>query len=175
MNPNAFYLARDGKNTGPFTSDQIESMRGSGELSGFQWMWDPSIGNWMPLGAPPAPPSTASTASTAETPSARKSPSKEKQERRAKADRVIEAVCHDNHALVSGTLDAMTESGCELLVESAEAGQVFSKRVPVRLNLLDPKTGESTDISARLEGVSRKDGRWAYRLRWDSLPDLLAS
>lgn len=179
MNQNAYYLARDGKNSGPFTKDEIESMRGKGELRSFHWMWDPSMGNWMPLSAPPSPPGAAETQRD-ESPTPTPSPTPEAaqpQKRvavRKAVERTIEAVCHDNRSLVSGTIEALTEYGCELLVEDHEAGPVFSKRIPLRLNLLDPNTGESTDISAQLEGVSRRDGRWAYRLRWESCPELLA-
>jgi len=56
-----FYLAKDGKQTGPFSEEQVKSMLGSGLLTGSELCWHEGLPNWAPLfqvlpGVPAAPP-----------------------------------------------------------------------------------------------------------------------
>lgn len=50
------YLSRNGKTFGPFNRDYVDEIQESGELYKFQWIWDGSSPNWMPIDTPPPPP-----------------------------------------------------------------------------------------------------------------------
>ena len=57
------YLAKDGKLSGPYASDQIEVFKKDGSFYTFEWMWDGQSPDWTPVPrrvkGPPALPKVA--------------------------------------------------------------------------------------------------------------------
>jgi hypothetical protein len=140
------FLARNGRVSGPFSEAEISKLRQQGELERYSWMWNSRLAKWEPLDPPPPP--------------------------LVKTGR-IEAICHDSHQVVSGVLDAVSESGCQLVTSAQDASPLFSPSSILLLNLLDPATGESMNVRARFASAARKSGQWHYRLQWDEYPALL--
>ncbi|MFN8179952.1 MAG: TIGR00266 family protein [bacterium] len=67
MDPNAaWYIAKDGKEDGPYTKAQLDEKLAKGEIGPDTWVYGPGVPTWQPLGkvegfggrpgAPPAPP-----------------------------------------------------------------------------------------------------------------------
>ncbi|MCM2278522.1 MAG: hypothetical protein NDJ89_10650 [Oligoflexia bacterium] len=182
----AIFLGRAGKKFGPYTHAEIQALRESGELASYSWIWEDAAG-WKPLDCPPpepasvsdeevpSPPSDAPTTASAaptRTPAPARAP--------APATRVSEArslafdvICHDFHQVLSGKLQRVTDTGCELVSEE-ENGPQFNRRGTLVLNILDPATGRATNAHARLSSVSRVDGKWVCRLQWERCPELIA-
>jgi hypothetical protein len=69
------YLSKDGKIFGPYTDEELENLRRSGEINTFSWIWGGGSSNWMPIAAPPpmAPPG-AGAQSAAPQPQAQAAP-----------------------------------------------------------------------------------------------------
>lgn len=167
------YLAKGGKTFGPFSEEQLRELRSSGAINGYSWIWNASRQAWDSLD--PAPAGAPVEAEALDAPSAPKpAPKPARQAPVETYSKLIEAVCHDSHHLVTGMLRSMTDSGCEL-VSRDEEGPVFNRRAPVVLNLLDPRTGKTMNVRARLSQAARKEGRWTYRLQWDQCPEIIAS
>lgn len=83
----------------------------------------------------------------------------------------FQAICHNHEQIVNGFIQDITELGCELISAVQSPAPLFPKRTNVHLNLLNEKTGESINLKAKLTAVWRKDGTWAYRIRWNTLPE----
>lgn len=87
----------------------------------------------------------------------------------------IQAVCHDNRTIISGTIRNVTESGCELMCRLDTGTPAFPKKAQITLNLSDEATGQTMNVAARLIGVSRREGAWSYRIKWKKVPEILSS
>jgi hypothetical protein len=86
----------------------------------------------------------------------------------------IQAICHDRLHVIAGELRDVSARGCELISRSAEGtAPTFPRKVNVLINLVDESTGKSMNVHARLTSVCRKEGCWAYRVRWQALPPIL--
>lgn len=83
----------------------------------------------------------------------------------------IQAICHNFRNVMSGSLARVTESGCEFISPHV-SNPGFGTRNEVLLNLLDPKTGRSMNVSATVRRVSRAQGSWIYLLDWEKCPEL---
>lgn len=88
----------------------------------------------------------------------------------------IQAVCHDQVCMASGTIGEISEFGCEFrTTQSSHAAPVFPRRSNVQLHLLDETSGHSMAVTGRLSGVSRGTSKeWVYKVRWNGLPKILA-
>ncbi|MCM2324270.1 MAG: hypothetical protein NDJ90_13515 [Oligoflexia bacterium] len=199
-NAGSTFLGRSGKIFGPFTATELLELRAKGELSAYTWIWEDGSG-WKALDPPPpepvfdeaaaeetvqtAPsprPEPATAARPEPRPDLRPQPERAPAPSAPRAPRITEitprpglaVVCHDFHHLVTGGLQRITDSGCEL-VSVVDSGPQFNRRSPLMLNILDPATGETMNASARLASVSRVDGKWTYRLQWDACPDIVAA
>lgn len=81
----------------------------------------------------------------------------------------MKAICHDQRNIISGRIESMTETGCILVSDSTHSDPVFPQKAQVTLNIAsDKRSGESCTLRARLTAVTREDGRWLYRIRWNS-------
>ena len=164
------YLKNGDKTVGPYTEDEFKKLREDGELVKYTAIFrDPSKG-WEHL-APPPPSGEAAPARRSPEPSARVTHSPTKLRKVAHG---YDVLLHDYRQVVSGTMTQMTEFGCEVVCHG-EVGPTFSKDHPIQLNILDPKSGESTQVLARLDRMGRSDGNWSYRLLWDQAPSLLVA
>lgn len=159
------FLARAGKVSGPFTEAQFEKMEAKGETSHFSWFWKTSAPGWKPLDPAPSfnPEQVAgSHAGKQHAPAAPVSASR------------VEVICHDFVNTVSGRLHDMSDLNCELLSDHDSAEPLFCVRSKVVLNLLDPQSGASMNVQARITAVTRRGAHWVYRIRWATTPALLA-
>jgi hypothetical protein len=50
------FLSQDGQMFGPYSREQIEEMRRTGEISRYTWLWDGTTPNWVLANAAPPPP-----------------------------------------------------------------------------------------------------------------------
>lgn len=172
----AIYLAKNGETIGPFTAEEFEAIRQSGKIREYSAIFDSRSNSWQPLEAAPPPP--PSFAPAPEVPSARGTaelaPPAARPTLSRKPTRAIEALCHNRRDILSGSLDRLSDAGCDFLaVESDGAGPRFAEKGPVLLNLLDPATGESINVQARMLEAARAKEGWIYRLGWQSCPEFL--
>ena len=85
----------------------------------------------------------------------------------------IEALCHDSRSVITGRLTQVTDAGCELVCPSTSVTPGFGSKSHVILNLLDPKSGQAMNVTARLGGVRRRDGNWSLKVLWNGCPELI--
>jgi hypothetical protein len=86
---------------------------------------------------------------------------------------LLQALCYDQVNVLSGSIFQAGDNGCDFLSESRSASPLFMKDMPVRLNLLDQRTGTTMSVHAQVVQMNRQDGQWSYRLAWDACPELL--
>lgn len=163
-NPVMIYLARAGKVSGPFTEAQFEKMEAKGETSHFSWFWKTSAPGWKPLDPAPSFNPEQTHAAHSE---------KHATPHPVSASR-IEVICHDFVNTVSGKLHDMSDLNCELLSDHDSAEPLFGVRSKVILNLLDPQSGASMNVQARITAVTRRGAHWVYRIRWAATPALIS-
>ena len=153
---NKIFLGKKGKVHGPFTREEFEKLHTSGEIQNFTFIWDNDSQNWNPLEALPPPPDGQNTSS--------------KTKNKGVSWSELHVVCHNFQNVVCGTLDSVTETGCDLLSEDAADYPMLALKCSTILNLMDPKQGKSINVKAMLFDVTRQDHKWVYRLRWDGIP-----
>ena len=188
------YLARSGRVFGPYNDADFASMKNQGELDRFSWIWSETKNAWEPLDLPP-PPLVLETKSAPELPPAREMPAAPPSTPPARPARPaapqppahnppplsrkfnqgIEAVCHDFHQVISGVLDTISESGCSVIAKESSSSPAFGRKSHLLLSLLDPSTGNSMNVKAKLASASREGGKWHYRLQWESCPEILVA
>lgn len=152
-----YYLGKQGRISGPYTAEQISQMRASGEILRYTFLWDADREEWRSLEMPPPRPDGGRSPS-------RKGASGFKGQ--------VEALCYDRVSLVAGRLENVMDGGCELVSLERSAAPKLSIRSNLTLNLLNPKSGESTSVTVQLADALRRDDHWVYRLTWDQIPDL---
>jgi hypothetical protein len=189
------FLGKGGQTFGPYTVAQYEAMRSQPEFRAYTFIWDGREPNadWKPLEAAPvsapmrrgpgAPPPDSQTvkrepamppAANAEVSSATIVSSAPTRPVLSGYDVPgIEALCVDARHAVTGKLTQVTDSGCEFVTTQGASESCFGAKAQIMLNLLEPKTGRSMNVPARLSGVSRKGGKWSYRVDWKSCPELI--
>jgi hypothetical protein len=186
------YLGKSGQTFGPYTIAEFEEIKKTPDFRTYTYIWDGRDANpdWKALELPPAavaapvkrgpgapPPDAVVKAPDAVV----KAPEAAAQPRAAAPKPALrgydvpglEAVCHDSRSVASGKLVGVTDSGCELVTNQRVAEPAFGATSNVTLNLLDPATGKSMNVAARLGGVQRKDGAWSYKVLWQGCPQLV--
>ncbi len=149
-----YYLGRGGRAHGPFTQVAFEKMRLSGEIDQYTYQWDESSKDWLNLD--PKPPAVGVTL-----------PSKR---RAGHSLENSEAVCHDRNEVVIGTLENISDAGCELVSDEHSAAPKLGLNSPLILNVT---TGEKAmNVRASLSSVEHRGNAWIYRLRWAEIPSL---
>jgi hypothetical protein len=185
------FLAKGGKITGPFTTEQFNQFKHSGELDRFSWYWDARGADWKPidpapLSAPEMPhemPPEISKDAHARPPSDELSqrraqvvppkPTPSRQPSTARASRV-EILVHDFKSVATAKIRHISELGCEIVVPAGGAHSApFSEKASVMLNLYDPSSEESMDIAASIHGLTHESEGLVYRIRWSDAPELL--
>jgi hypothetical protein len=186
------YLGKNSQTFGPYSIEQFEAIRASADFATYTFIWDGREENadWRPIekaparpnaparkappGAPPPDNSRAAAAPAAPeaAPAARQAPAS-RMALRGYDVPGIEALCHDSRSVISGKLTQVTDSGCELVCSQNAVAPSFGTKSPVILNLLEPKTGRSMNVAARLSAVRRKDGNWSLKVLWNGCPELI--
>ncbi|MDR3607386.1 MAG: hypothetical protein P4M08_08400 [Oligoflexia bacterium] len=184
------YLAKAGKNHGPFDQTEIDAMRKSGELSDYSWIWNVARAAWEPIDhapAPLAPPTDNQEATIAPTPASAPQAQPRMQAQAAPApsarlfhipdevSSVFQAVCYDHLSVLSGHIKKAGENGCDFVTDSHDSSPIFMKDMPVQINILDPATGGAMSVRAQVLTAVRDDGHWKYRLAWNACPEIIMS
>lgn len=166
---NRIFLGKKGRSYGPYTPSELEALRASGELKDYFWIWDLDEKKWIPLDPPP-PPIPEEALEKNATP---------RKGHPLRHDTLLdlEAICHNAKTAVSGSLRRVSEQGCEMVIRSSSHATTppFAKNAKLFLNLLDPESGKTEDLSAVLLGVSRKENQWIYQIQWRECPELVSS
>lgn len=148
------FLGKRGKVHGPFSKAEIESMRLTGEIEAYTYLWDGKY--WRNLDpVPPAPTPEAREANT---------------ERRSVSLEELEALCHDEQSVVSGTLRHLTDGGCEFHSHDESASPRLGVGSALVMNVVHLPTNRVMTIRASLAEVERQAGAWIYRVRWARRP-----
>ena len=179
------FLAKGGQTYGPYTVEEFEEIKASPDFKSYTYIWDGRETNadWKPMELPPVIPIKRKAGPGAPPPDA-SHPALANSAPSIAAPPVapilkgydvpgIEALCHDSHSAISGKLSGVTDAGCELVTTGARSEPAFGATAQVILNLLDPKSGRSMSVPARLSGVLRKDGKWSYQVQWKGCPELI--
>lgn len=201
--PIEIYLGKNGETFGPYTVEQFTAIQASAEFATYAFIWDgrDAAPDWKPIArsaptAPPrksgpsAPPPSEAVVSAAVVSAA--APTAEVREvpvaaapapaASARATRQalrgfdvpgIDALLHDSRSVISGKLMQVTDAGCDLICPDSVVAPTFGSQSSIVLNLLDPATGRSQNVSARLSGMRRGDGRWSLKVQWQGCPELV--
>ncbi len=145
-----FYLGKKGKSFGPFTTAEIEAMRLSGELEAYSYLWNDSDQSWKTIEAAPPPPGLTPAPQISE--------------------HQYEAICHDTNTIVSGALENVSESGCDLICRDNSDSPRLGVKALLMLNVLDNAGKKAVNVKASLSEIVRREKTWVYRLRWARLP-----
>lgn len=148
------YLARLGKISGPFSAQEFRSLQETGQIDQYRWIWDESKQVWKALD--PAPTSK---------------PQSEKPI--MVSTKGLQVLVFDQVHILAGQLDQVTETGCVVRPSGKNRAPAFGSRSPVRLNFLNPKSGEQMNVDAELFGIERISDELIYRIRWNQLPEIL--
>ena len=176
------FLGRLGKIYGPYSKQEFERFHESGKIYEFTWIWDDTNNGWKSLDPAPSfvPPSLEEKEVHAEIeedqehenvlPISAGSVSAKKIPGRRITNSGYQALCHNFRYAVSGEVNSMTETSCELKID-LESGKTFPKNTNLLLNIYDPKTGKTVNVKARLIDSVREGNGWLYHMRWDSRPE----
>src|SRR5690606_30412987 len=145
------YLGRHGKITGPLSPIEFERLVQSGEVDQYFWIWRSDQREWEPLDPPP--PAIL-----------------EPQEKIISQS--YDVICHRHHTLVSGVLEQVTASSCELLTREDSPSPRLGTQGVVLLNLLDASSGKSVNLQGHVLQATREKEGWRYQLQWSFSPDL---
>ncbi len=149
----AIFLGTAGKCHGPFTQEQVERLRLSGEIERYPYQWDPNTGSWRPIAPPPVPAEFAAPNEAPHSP-----------------NDGIDAICHNFVDVVSGQLENLTDGGCDLVSPDPSDSPRLALRSPLVLSLVSSDQDHAVNVKASLAEVTRHDGRWVYHLRWARRP-----
>lgn len=149
------FLGKGGKVYGPFQKDEFDQMFADGTLSQYVWMWHWNTKSWKPIEAPPPPPPSGGI-------------------EKGMGCEEVQAICFDRFNLVSGKLECVTESGCELVSKVSETGMVFSLKSRAELRLLDQAKGKATISAPVVVANTERRGEFlVFRLMWNEIPRTL--
>jgi hypothetical protein len=149
-----YFLGRGGRAHGPFTQEQYEKLRLSGDIDHYTYQWDDSAKDWVNLDPKPPTPGAA--------PGTRR--------RNSSSLENTEAVCHDRHEVVIGVLENVSDLGCELVSDEHCPGPKLGVNSPLVLNVTSASGEKAMNVRASLSSVERRDKAWVYRLRWAEIP-----
>lgn len=78
-----------------------------------------------------------------------------------------QAVCHNQQTVVNGELTQFDENCGELISIETSGKPGLSVPSQVFLNILDAKSGKSTNLQAKVYQIQRIANGWSYRIEWD--------
>ena len=168
------FLAKNGRISGPFTAEQLESLRRSGEIERYTWTWDSAKKDWIALD--PAPSHGPESMSASSPPQATRRASNRSTSLRNDRAPKLEILLHDFREVHDARIRTLNEQGCELLIARPSghgAAVPFGERASVLLNLLDPTNDESMDIGGSVTAIQQCPEGILYRIHWGETPVLL--
>ena len=148
-----YYLGKSGKVFGPFTPEQIGELRLSGEIENYTYLWSEAESKWENIDPPPPAPGGEGTKINAV--SVGISP---------------EAICHNSFDIVSGWLENISDSGCELVANLSSESPKLGRDAPCTLNVMDGSKSKAINVKARMVKSEMIDGKWVYQIRWAGRP-----
>jgi hypothetical protein len=151
-NDKSIYLGRKGSVYGPFTVAELEQMHLNGDIERFTYIWDGESRAWRNID--PLPPTPGVRAPREDAPAWSR----------------VEAVVHNFRDIVSGLLENVTDTGCDLISEDPADAPKLALKSSLVVNVIDPAKEKAMNVKASLSEISRRDGRWIYRLRWVHRP-----
>ena len=155
LKPNQIFLSRAGKVFGPYTDEQIDSLRKSGELMDYAWIWDSAASRWNTIHQEPPPPAIQNTAVVME--------------------RAIQAVCFTSENLMGGAIESADSEGFAIYCDTSFEGLgPFKKGQTVQVSLVDDSSGQSENLTAVVSGCKREDRGIHYRFAWQQIPAILS-
>lgn len=185
------YLAKEGKVSGPFDAQKVESMKQSGDFYTYEWMWDGKSPDWAPvprkLSSPPNLPAEAtktlkkvpgpadSSTPGVNTPSLAPAAAQPARQSRFQgveikaSSKTFFAVIFDNRQAIGGEVTQAHSRGAHF-VSTPSQTVPLSKGTRASVDLLDETTDRSTKIPSTIESVSRMGDRWVLELAWDACP-----
>lgn len=172
-NNKTIYLGKEGKLFGPYSEDQLDSMKTSGEYSQYSWLWEDRADGWLPINPPPMPPSDPTENYELKPKPQKQMQSPPSRELPAAVAR-LQAICHDNQSIISGSPTRLTRDTIFLASSDfASSLPPFGKGSRVWLNLLDEASGKTENVQAVIHGMARRNGGWEYEMKWDRAPDMI--
>lgn len=196
-----FFLGKRGKIFGPFSSDQIQELKQSGQLLNYTYLWNPKQNAWVAIDPPPPAPSIAPEtsvddllASLAENPTSSPLPEQKSAVKpQALQSNVIslkkssvpkeeyDVICY--HPLANGniaipaTLVGVSKEGCEIFVEDSQMesrGIPFPKKTQIFMNFLQNDSGKTMTAQGTIRATQRDAQGWYLALTWQAeVPTLL--
>ena len=156
------YLGKSGLSHGPFSQDELQTMRANGTIQQYHWIWDASQYTWMPLDPPPPPLALATGDKKRSTPS-----TAIKLGKRDKFDTVI---CHNFRDVIVGQITQIDEWGCSFVTaqESPTPKLALQALVQVHLSIAASTSGRTMSIKGTLlrARFDRATHQWTYQLQW---------
>lgn len=164
------YLSRDGQVYGPFSDEQLNELRTSGQIHSYFWIWDGSADAWSPLHSPPPLPGTLIDDGEAVyeqlDPGVQFSGS----------GNPLLVICHDFRELMRCKIRSVSKSECVLISPRPKRGlPPFTRGHRVCLSLLDEQSGKTENVVGVVTsaGGGNIPGSWEYVVQWDRIPDLV--
>lgn len=79
-----------------------------------------------------------------------------------------DALLHDTHHAWEGSLEKVTDYGCEMrvLADEAAVGPHAQRNAQLRLQVLTKDGSDAEEIAVELDGIRRIGDTWVYRLTW---------
>ena len=79
-----------------------------------------------------------------------------------------DAVLHDAQHAWAGTLEKITDYGCEIRVKADEetVGPHAQRNARLLLQVLTENEASAEELSVELDGIRRIGDEWVYRLTW---------
>jgi hypothetical protein len=152
MGAKVIYLGKRGKISGPFTEEDLERLRSSGDIANYTYLWDGTSQAWTNVEPPPPAPVGASRSSSSK--------------------KGWEAICSSGDHIVSGRVENVGPGGCDLIASHSSDSPELTEASHLVVNVLDPAKKRAMNVKATLSGVYRHEGKWVYRLGWLSAPEL---
>ncbi|OFZ54809.1 MAG: hypothetical protein A2428_04540 [Bdellovibrionales bacterium RIFOXYC1_FULL_54_43] len=182
------FLSRDGQVFGPYTVEQLQTIKASGEFQKYFWFWDGSTPEWVPVTPPPPlpvlkttpPPSAPAVAAQIPTSSPAQVPVPANAPRSTPTCGIetqvpIRVICHDFRSIVSTSLLEVAPEHCVLLCSSYRTGlPPIHEKNAVWLTLVDESSGRAQTVKGSVIGMNRRDnGEWRFKIKWNAIPELL--
>ncbi|HLD99063.1 MAG TPA: hypothetical protein VJB59_02325 [Bdellovibrionota bacterium] len=168
------FLSRDGQVFGPYTVEQLQTMKTSGEFQKYFWFWDGSTPEWVPVTPPPPLPVLKTTPPPSAPAIAAQMPAASP-ENAIEPQVPIRVICHDFRSIVSTSLISVAPEHCVLLCSSYRTGlPPIHEKNAVWLTLVDESSGRAQTVKGSVIGMNRRDnGEWRFKIKWNAIPELL--
>lgn len=187
------WFSKEGEVYGPFSDAEVERLKEEGEYEKFSWVWSRATQRWVGINPPPRPPiedfSESAPEMEEQTPvevepeqeaSAQEfvpdfTPERVESSKGSKLERNLQALCHDQRTIISGTVSRLLEDGFVMTSKDySTSSPPFHRGWTIWLNLLDEAKGCTENIRAKIVRIGRQDdATWFYEFQWEEMPKIL--